>query len=104
MATPAGRPLSCLTLAAQVRHLTRDGAELVGFLLAVTRGETLPVPGGPPQQPSRRQRMYAARGLLERALVLLEPGDVHEILAVLDAEARHIPRRVPVAEDSDPVA
>jgi hypothetical protein len=47
--------------------------------------------------------MHAAHVLLERALGLLEPGDVDEILAFLDAGPGGAPPAALVVEDVDPV-
>jgi hypothetical protein len=69
---PAGRPPSFLDLAVQVRHLTHNGTELVHLLLAIARGDAIPLPGRNgnralhPQRPNLNQRMQAAQLLLDR--------------------------------------
>jgi hypothetical protein len=67
---PAGRKPSFLDLAAQVRHVTSNGTELAEFLLAVVRGEAIPVsPSGrtaQPQRPTLAHRLTAVEMLLNR--------------------------------------
>jgi hypothetical protein len=57
---PHGRGRALLTLAARVRHLTRNGEELVAFFFAVFRGELIPMPGRRAQRPTLNQRLRAA--------------------------------------------
>jgi hypothetical protein len=69
---PAGRPLSFLDLALQVRQITRNGTELAQFLLAVMHGEAIRVPGRngdralAAQRPTLNHRLQAAQLLLDR--------------------------------------
>jgi hypothetical protein len=69
---PHGRGVSFISLAAHVRHITQNGRELVDLLLAIVRGESIPLPGRngnrppKPQRPNLSQRMQAAELLLDR--------------------------------------
>jgi hypothetical protein len=69
---PAGRRASFINVAVHVWHLTRNGAELVALLLAIARGEAIPMPGRngnrppQPQRPNLNQRIQVAQLLLDR--------------------------------------
>jgi hypothetical protein len=64
---PAGRSISLVNLALEVRRATRGGRELVELQLAIARGEEILVPGrARGQRPNLDQRMAACAWLADR--------------------------------------
>jgi hypothetical protein len=61
-----GRGISVNGLAAQVRHATGQGRELVAFHLDVLHGKPIPRPGRQPLKPNIDQSLEAARWLADR--------------------------------------
>ena len=84
---PYGRGVSFISLAARVRHATRDGDEIVSLFLEVFRGEPIAMPGGRTQRPTLEQRLQAAAWLCDRGW-----GRAREII---EARGRHVTSRAP---------
>jgi hypothetical protein len=63
----AGRSISLVNLAMQVRHATHNGRELVELFVRIARGETIEVAGhARGQRPNLDQRMAACFWLADR--------------------------------------
>lgn len=90
-----------------IRHQSKDGAEMVDFMFAVLRGETIKAPGLKRKRavPTIRDRMHAADWLANRAFGLpketIEVSDPEgarqerlTLLAKLPSEARQALRAI----------